>query len=263
MTIDRYWMHSASSSDELGTDVARAMARAKSRDWASGSPVAQTNDLRAYLAYSAAIGSQFSGNDELTTAAEVAKGIFRVDPRPAASGEPIRTELARLLIRTPALLWAMVSRDGVPEPGAFAVLRTQHDPEEVGILPLVGIVAVAVASVGVSAAISYVAFQAAQVVDRYLARDEQTERLVEVDARLLELASNHAQREQEAKRSLPLDAATRQAMAQLAAVQNAIVQREPELKSGIEKLGTGSGGLFGGFSLGLVAAALLAVWLLK
>lgn len=259
----RTWTHSAASRAELTADIVAGLGRAISHDWQSGTPVAPVNDFRAYLAYSAATAATLAGlTVRLPDSSEdLSGGRWRVNPNPRASANQERVDLARALMRTWALLGARARLDGLPGPGVQE-LTTQHDSYDTGIAPLV-VAAIAVASVGISASLSYVAFQAAQVVDRYLARSEDTQRLVETDARLVELAALHADREKAAGKTLPIDEPTRQAVSSLTAAQKQILQREPELKSGLERLGGGFGGFSGGLSLGLVAAVVVAVVLLK
>ena len=255
-----YWIHTASSPAELSGDVARAQARASALDWQSGSPEARVNDLRAYLAYSAATAAGIAGI--VRTGSSEAGDTLAVDPRPRSGVARDRAELAAALLRTPVILAARLRADGLGDSGAVGDLRTSREIEETGLAPL-AVVAIAVVAVAAAAAYSYVAFQAAQVVDRYLAREEDTRRLVEVDNRLIELASSHVGRERLAGKSLPLDEGTKAAIAALTAAQRQILQNRPDVRSGFEALGGSWSAGVAGLSLGLVAAIVLAVVLLK
>ncbi|OGO09116.1 MAG: hypothetical protein A2Y61_00605 [Chloroflexi bacterium RBG_13_60_13] len=249
------WTHVATDPAELTAHVTRAMAAASSGEWTPGA--ASVNDLRAYLAYSATVAASIAGRVAAHHDEEGASSS--VDPRPRQGTPRDRAALALALLRTPCLIGARALVDGLPPLGHVTEFRTTTEPEgDTGIAPL-AIVAIAVASVGASAAFAYVAFQAAQVVDRYLARTEDTARLVETDARLLDLAAAHVSREKEAGHSLPLDAGTKAAVEVLTAAQRQILKDRPELKSGFEKLG-GSWGLGGGIGLGIAVAAVVAIW---
>jgi hypothetical protein len=249
------WVHVARDPSELTAHVSRAMERARSGDWRADS--ASINDLRAYLAYSASVAAAVAGTVGQRRTEE---GLIEsVDPRPRAGVRKDRGTLALALLRTPAIIGAQALGDGLPPLGDVAEFRTATEPEETGIAPL-AIAAIAVASIGASAALAYVAFQAAQVVDRYLSRREATAQLMETDSKLVELAASHVAREQVAGTSLPLDAGTKAAVEALTQAQRQILKAQPSLKSGFEQLG-GAWSFGGGLGLGIVVAALAVAWL--
>lgn len=254
------WTHAATTSSVLSEDAAAGVRRALELDWQSATPVARVNQFRAYLALSAWTAARMAGQGVIQGAGGEAM-TARAAPNPVPSAPADRARIAAALIRTEQLLAArlVVEGDALPQVGD---LRTEHEAEETS-LAVLAAAAIAVAAVGISAAYAYVAHQAAQVIDRQLARRENTARLVETDARLVELAHNHAKRETDAGKPLPLDEATKEAMRILEARQKELLKAEPELKSGLEKLGGGVPFKWGaGIGIGLVAAALFAVWYL-
>lgn len=254
------WVHAATVASVLTGDAEAGLRRALERDWTSGTPVARVNQFRAYLAMSAWTAARMAGQGVVQGAGGEAM-TARAAPNPLPSAPVDRSRIATALIRTQQLLAArlVVEGDALPQVGD---LRTEHEAEETSLAPL-AVAAIAVAAVGISAAYAYVAHQAAQVIDRQLARREATARLVETDARLVELAHDHAKRETDAGKSLPLDAATKEAMRILEARQKELLKQEPELKSGLEKLGGSVPFKVGaGIGIGLVFAALAAVWYL-
>lgn len=256
------WTHSALVADVLNQDAANGLVRAKrtGSGWTQGSMVQRVNDLRAYLALSAWTAARLAGRAAITGPPGEG-GLAEADPRPLPSAKAERARAASALLRTQQLLAARLVVEGDLQP-LTTDLRTEHKAEETQLVPLAA-AAIAVGALGVAAAYAYVAHQAAQVIDRQLQRREKTARLIETDARLVELTHDHVSREQQAGRQLPLDEATKEAMRILEARQKQLLKDEPELKSGLEKLGGSIPFKVGaGIGLGLVALVIAGVWYL-
>jgi hypothetical protein len=95
---------------------------------------------------------------------------------------------------------------------------------------VVGVVVVVVAG---GALVGYAAAQALQIVDRQLQRREASRRLLQEQEHVRELVERHAEREAVRGRALPLDAATKAAIAAAERQQKELIRREPALESGI------------------------------
>lgn len=236
------WFHT----DERGADVAGSsgLRRALSGDWASGPLDVRVDDFRGYLLAHAYARASLLG------AVSEREGMWLLNPAVPENARESERGLAALVMQrtTDALA------SGDPLFRAWrcprAVVTEAGRPLEVAALPALALVAVAVAG---AAALAYVANQAAQVVDNFMARKQTLAQIVQADAQVTELVTGHVDRERKEGKALPLDAATKAALGELSRRQEALrKQTTPPIKSGIE--GAGSG-----FGLGAaIAAAALA-----
>jgi hypothetical protein len=95
--------------------------------------------------------------------------------------------------------------------------------QDTGALPAIAIVVIAAAA---TAAIVYIAQQAATVIDRALARQEDSQRMVQAHAEVLKVNDAHLAAEKAAGKTLPLSEAERAAVQALVGVQQQIAGRQ-------------------------------------
>jgi hypothetical protein len=206
------WVHT----DPAGQDqAARAgQARAMSADWQSGSVAERVRALTGWCVLKAYLMARLDG---VVTLTEGDENVLSIDPTPRSrSGE--RVWAARVLYGTADLL-AQTTRPVVPyvTTAAPAVGRG-----ETGALPALAIVAIVAVS---AVAVAYVAHEAAVVIDRNLARNADTARLVQADAAAQELVEAHVAREDAAGTTLPLDEATKTRLGALERLQGEIAKK--------------------------------------
>jgi hypothetical protein len=207
------WVHT----DPAGQDqAARAgQARALSGDWQSGTEAERVRALTGWCVLKAYLMARLDGS---VTLSEGDTELLTIDPTPrSSSGERLRA--ARVLYGTADIL-AQGTRQLVP-------YQTTAPPVvgrgETGALPAIAIVAIVAVS---AVAVAYVAHEAAVVIDRNLARNADTARLVQADAAAQELVEAHVAREDEAGAPLPLDAATKTRLDALARLQGDIAKKQ-------------------------------------
>lgn len=171
-----------------------------------------------------------------------------IDPRPMPGRAPERLAAARVLAGTPEILQAAAMQYGV-------LTRTQADA---GALPAVAIVAIVVVG---AAAVAYCAHQAATVVDRDLARDADLQKLTELHAHTMQIVRAHVEREIAAKKTLPLDDASKAALKSLGAAQIEVAKRADMPLEPLGSVGQGlaAGAADAGKWFGLSTGALLVV----
>jgi hypothetical protein len=247
MAVDT-WLHRDSA---LAVSVEWAHSRAANGDWASGSPAQRTDHLRALIAETAAAIGYFAGT--VMVVPRETGAVCSIDLRPRPETPQDRLAVAGRLYATWRAL--QMTDDG----GAEGGLETQSSPDTAALLPAVAIVAIAVIG---AVAIGYCANQAAQIIDRQLLRSEQSRRLVAVHAAALKAVEQHQTREDEAGRSLPIDAATQQFLDSLKTAQESVIARREEAfesfvpKSIASGAGLGLGAvpwILGGLALAYVA----------
>lgn len=242
------WIHR----DERGLQetVELGMVRALSGDWESGLIAERVRALRGWLLEHAWAQARLTGQVTETKSADGGIAIT-IDPSIRAGAPAERDRATRILYQTCAVMADASGRElaletSVPKP----------TPETAG-WPLVA--AAAVITIGQVAAIGYMAHQAAQVIDRKLSRDHDMRMLVQRDAQVLKLVRAHTEREDKAKKALPLDEATKLALNGLLKQQQAIVEKKlAPLASGLPDVPSGAAG----FGLGLLFAAAAAAYLL-
>jgi hypothetical protein len=229
------WTHrdvNPARSVELGLSIARA------HDWTNPEAPRALQGLALETAW---LGTWFGGGKIEQTTAPDGSTLIRIQP--AAPGSDARGQIARSLFAS-FDRWVSVEQ-------STADYETRSTPVETGMWPL--IVAAVIIGIARCAAIGYAAYQAAQVVDRALARNADGAKLAESHAATLAVLRVHAEREQAAGKTLDLDEPSRAALSQLLADQKAIAsKRENPIPSGVPE---SSGSFFG---LGFGAAAALA-----
>lgn len=233
----REWLHRSTT---LADDAERGAMLAL-----SGTGLFDASAFRAWLSRSATLQAELAGS-------LVAEGTtYRAVLDPGSAAEPWRAEAAALLARTPEILAERSARpsDRVPPNPTTA-------GGEVGAWPAA---VVAVLVVGAVAAIGWCGYQAAQVIDRQLARDAAARELVRADEIAQRVLDAHLQRERSAGAPIPLDDSEIRILDVLRERQRAAAPHAPPLAAPSSGLGM----LGGGFSAGLLvaAAAVLAlVW---
>jgi hypothetical protein len=208
------WTHRDAA---LAVSAEWAHSRAAIGDWTSGTPSQRVDHLRALIAESAAAIGYFAGTVMILPRETGPICSINLRPRPETS--PERLALAGRLYATWRIL--QMTDDG----GADDGLETQAQPDTAALLPAVAIVAISVVG---AIAIAYCAHQASVIIDRQLARNEQTRRLIASHAAALKAVEGHQSREEAAGRSLPIDAATKQVLESLKAAQQTVVAQREE-----------------------------------
>lgn len=245
------WIHKDPRTARVAAEA--GLRRAYALDWKTGPLALREADFRGYLLAHAYAEAVFAGSVGET------EGDYRLT-LPSVAGLPNneRARVLRALRRTTDELAAQDASFALWTPPVAIVTEGKELPETAG-LPAIAVVAVAL---GAAAAVGYLAHQAAQVVDNYLARKHVLAQVVQADAQVTQLVTAHAERERSSGKSLPLDAATKRALDGLEGRQRELSkQTTPPISGGLPS------SPFAAFSAGAaVAAGLLfvgAVWLLK
>lgn len=204
MTLRVSWTHRAAGA-LLSTDVERGLVRAESGDWSSGSRVERLSALRALMVQSAYLCARYGGG--LVSERE---GLTAVDLFDALDILGTR-EPARTVVDT----WKVLAPESASSP---EVLETRGGEETTGPLAAVAIVTGAVATAGVYA---FVAYQAAAILDRQLARSQAARNLLAADAAVLRVLDSHREAEDRADRDLPFSDAERAVLSELVRRQRA------------------------------------------
>lgn len=246
---DGLWVHRDDAG--IAAVVDAGLARAKAQDWASGTSGDRERALRGVLIETARCMGELAGKKTavvpLTVDGKEIGKVAYVHPAPVAGASAERQRAAVVLYRTVELL-AEGNRRGL----GFATLETKTDA---GAWPIVAVAAVV--SIGQAAAIGYVAFQAAQVIDRQLQRRHDLKMLLAEHAKELELVSKHVEREKLAGKPLPLDDATKGSLNATIKRQNEIAAKQyGPLSSGLPNVDAAAGG----FGLGAVLALGAVAW---
>jgi hypothetical protein len=208
------WLHRDAG---LAVSVEWAHSRALLGDWTSGTPAQRIDQLRALVAETAAAIGYYAGT--IRTVQREGGAVCLIDVRPQPGTPAERLGVAGRLYETWRVL--QVTDDGGAENG----LETQAQPDTAALLPAVAVVAIAVAG---AVALGYCANQAAALIDRHLARTEQSRRLMQVHVTALKAVEQHQAREEQSGTSLPLDAATKTVLESLKSAQQAVVERREE-----------------------------------
>lgn len=241
--------------------LAAAAMRATDGRW-SASAGGREGDWRAWLAGNAYVIAGLAGTAEL----DLSAGELRLHPdlgRPNVS--PERQEAAAILARGLLVACGNPPRDELAKtPNRLSTdasgpaLATSAPPEAAGVPALLAIVVV---GVGVTVVLCYGAYQAAQVIDRKLSRDGDTQRMVANQTARLGALKLHLDAEAAAGRELPLSAAEKDALRALDQAQKSILEKREEP---LPALPPGSAPVLalGGFGLGALLAAGVGLWLL-
>ncbi len=146
--------------------------------------------------------------------------------------DPARAAALRVLASTTAIL----SQGKVDS----SDLQTSSNAGDVGIWPIVvGVCVVDLAALGF---MGYCVHEYAKTVDNQKQREADFAKLKEADGHALNLTKQHADREAQAGKALPLDDATRSALAAVAKVQEIIANKQSVDPPSAD------GGFFSGFS---------------
>lgn len=231
---DAAWDQYAHRSTSLGADVERGarLALMGLADW-------DASALRAWLSRGAALRAELTGGivqdaDQLTATVTEAAGW--------------RGAVANILGRTPEILADLSAR-----PGDVVPVNPTTSGGEVGAWP---VAVVAVVTVGAVAAVAWCGYQAAQVIDRQLARNAAARELVRSDEIAQRLIEAHLERERAAGTELELDESEREVLGALLERQKAAAPHAPPLSA---PSSSGGGDLFGFGAALPVAAAVLAL----
>lgn len=244
------WVHRDDSGIAAAVDA--GLARAIAQDWASGTSGDRERALRGLLIETARLMGDLAGEKTavvpLTKDGKSLGSIALIHPAPkkGATGERLRASL--VLYRTVELLG-----EGNRQSLGFTTLDAKAG--ETGAWPVVAIAAAV--SVAQAAAIGYVAFQAAQVIDRQLQRRHDMRMLLAEHAKELELVAKHVAREKAEGKHLPLDEATKTALGATISRQNVIAAKQQSpLSSGVPDIPAA----MGGFGLGALVALGAVAW---
>jgi hypothetical protein len=219
------WTHH--DSDPEGS-LLQAFATADQSAWAQLTTEGRVRAFRNILASTAYVLEELSMQPPpASTEAGPKRLLTNVSARRYPTAEHLRA--ATLIARGPML---------VPDPGkhtVYSAVTTDGQPaalgrpsiEETGAIPpiLVGGVAV-VGIVAVGIAICYGAQLAAEVIDRKLLREAQTERMIATQARAVALVDTHAQRELQAGKTLPWTAEELRVLAALEDTQRQLAGQQ-------------------------------------
>lgn len=244
------WVHRDDGGIAAAVDA--GLARAIAQDWASGTSGDRERALRGLLIETARLMGDLAGQKTavvpLTKDGKIGH-VAMIHPAPkGATGERLRASL--VLYRTVELLG-----EGNRQSLGFTTLDAKAG--DTGAWPVVAIAAVV--SVAQAAAIGYVAFQAAQVIDRQLQRRHDMRLLLAEHAKELELVAKHVEREKAEGKRLPLDEATKLSLNATIARQNAIAKKQQgPLSSGVHDIPAAVGGFGLGAALALGAVAWFA-----
>jgi hypothetical protein len=221
------WKH---ADPDLAPFADAALDRALSGDW-SGPLKTCTRELRAYWVLSVYHQARLGGTVTTGTASD---GAW-VSCLPGPAGDAERDEV-RLALEATLGYFADRIGAGAVDPSTEDVSTTKGqslaEVGETAALPAAAVVAVvALASV----AVGYLGYRTSIVVDRELQRSAAARQLLQADAAVQKLVSEHLQREDEAGKALPLSDATQKAL-------DALRGRQRELSIEPPKPG-GAGGL--------------------
>jgi hypothetical protein len=245
------WRHRPAG--DVSAAASRGVDRALSGDWRSGSLAERVDDFRGWLLAHAYAEARLVGSVALAVGESVL-----IDPMPSPHAQRLapdataRADAARVLARTETALAEAAGADYWETPDAF--MTEGRESGDTGALPAVAVVMVAI---GASAAISYCAHQAAQVVDNYLARSDRARAMLQADAQTLKVIEQHTAREDAENRVLPLDEASRSVLSALAKRQEALVTPAPSPVSSGTSIGNDWFGIPRAvLATGLIGAAL-------
>ncbi len=215
---DAVWIHEDPTG--ISAAAARGVSRAERKDWRSGPLESRASDFRAWLVYRSWLAASFAG----TAGFNSERGALGISPDYEAaaqySGSSERARVVCALGNTAALL-----RAAMP-PGRYdAKMMQTKAGGDVGVLPLVTIAVIAVSVAVASAAVAFLAHEAKQVVDNYLARNALLADLAENDAKALRVLDAHVAAEKEAGTPLPLGDAEKRVLDLLEQRQKTTAQK--------------------------------------
>jgi hypothetical protein len=249
-TAPGVWVHREGSS--VAELVEEGIGRALRGDWLNGPLSQRTRAFQGLQLERCLLMAALGGTVEPNPAPGV---DLLIDPSPLRGTPPERMRAIQALYRT-AEIWGN-------EQEATSHIDTSSGLDDTGIVitwPIAAIVVVVI--VAGAAAIAYIAHQGSQVVDRSLARSEESRRLAERDAEAMRAIREHTEKEAAAGKQLPLSEPERLRLEALLEQQKTIVgKREGNLSSGFPdapSLFSGAAGVVLGVGLGIGAATLLS-----
>lgn len=243
------WIHRDTS---ITNAIEEGLGRSFRRDWASGSLGDRVRAWNALLVERAMLMASLGGTLEAAPAEGFAAFI---NPSPVKGTPADRRQVMQALYRTVEIL-------AIDEEQSRHI-ETSSSSGDTGIIITWPIAAIAVVVViAGAAAIGYAAHQAAQIIDRSLARSEDAQRLMQRDAELLKLIREHQEEEAKAGKQLPLSEPQRLAMQALMDQQRAIVNKqEAPLSPGLDPGGfspfSGLVGVLAGVGVGFAVSKFL------
>ncbi len=223
---DAYWWHEDTRGMQAG--ATSGLNRALSGDWSSGSKADRVADWLDYLALRSWIAGRLSG--AAGAGSESGEPLIMAPDYAAARGLASTNPRARAV--------ALIGQSGIAlarqVPGLESwtpprIFVTGHPGEnsDTG-FPLIAIAIVTViVAVAESAAVAYLAHEAAPVIDNWLSRDATTKQMVQADAQVLKVLDVHASAETTAGKALPLSDAEVRALDELEARQKVLLNRQP------------------------------------
>jgi hypothetical protein len=205
------WIH---HDEAIAVHLADGEARAMRGDWSSGPLPARAAALQALLIDTTYQMARLQGATSRLVAGEARTETLYIDPRASSADVPApRRRAARQLYESLCLL-----AQGHAQTRDFETFAPQPRAETAA-LPTIAVVAIVVTA---GAAVAYLGHEAARVVDRYLSRDQDAQKLMQSHASTLAVIDRHTEREDAAGKQLPLDAASRAALDALAEQQRTL-----------------------------------------
>lgn len=230
------WTHSDLS---LAARAESGVLRARTEQWSQGPLNDRAADLRAYMLANAAAQADLVGT---TTSGA---GTVTIDTRAGAGIDALRAQVAAAMAGT----WTALSGGRVYSDKTLTTMAATHAGSDAGALPAAAVVAIVI---GTAATTAYVAYQAADVVDRQLSRIGRAKQLIQADETLRRLVADHTDEERRQNKLLPLSSATAQALDMLKQRQAELVKEQPKPDP--------STPLTTAVKWGLAAVAAIVVW---
>lgn len=223
-----------------------AVKRAKAGAWASPPTEVQIADLRTLMAHTVFCVAALGGSVQWVASSAHVK----TDPTQFVFASKDHEAIARTLAATPMVLAGPGARPSSP----VVTVGYAGKGEAQGWPVIVAIIAVCVAVSAVSAA--YLAEDASQVIDRKLAREEDTARMIAAQAKAVDLVEQHLAAESAKGSPIDFSEQEKAVLNDLKQTQVAITSKKepPLITGGSGATGSWLGGLIDG---GLVTAALV------
>jgi len=226
-----FWVHTeqVSFNDYIEASLARARDPEPWRKTARDESLFRGSQLARAL-----VLAQLSGKVTVKPAGESSAiaSVTVVPELPPDGFDPVRGAAVRVLAQTTAIQSAgrIDSSD----------IQTSSSGGDVGAWPIVA--GVCVVSLGILGFLGYSVHEYVEVVDHNNQREADMAKLKAADAQALAIVKQHTDREVAAGKALPLDEATKAALAAAAKVQELIAQKQTVPDS------PDNGGFFSGFS---------------
>jgi hypothetical protein len=203
-----WWYHEDPAG--IGESAAAAMTRSlNATGWKADALDMRVRDLRSLLVARSWVSARLAG----TAGRETEGGPLVIQPTFPGGEMTDRAQAVATLGATPLALAMGIPGFNLWTPPRLMVTGRKT---ETTFPPLIVAAVVAIEAVAYSAAIAYVANQAAQVIDNFIARRQAAQEMMRADAMAVTVLDKHVAREQDAGKALPLDDASRQVLASLA-----------------------------------------------